>query len=56
MTDGIKKTQAKNNDEIEGAEVEIEILEDKIRHPAKMTEYLGIVIALLSLILQLIQK
>jgi septal ring factor EnvC (AmiA/AmiB activator) len=52
----LTKRQAKYNDEIEDAKEEIDILEDKIKHPAKMTEYLGIVIALLGLILQLIDK
>ncbi len=52
----LTKRQNKKIDQIKDAEVEIEILEDMIRHPAKMTEYLGIVISLLSLILQLIQK
>lgn len=52
----LSKKRAINNDEIEDAEGRIKDIKYWIEHPAKMTEYFGIVIALLSLILQLIQK
>lgn len=59
LINGLSERQAKNNDEIKKAKYKIDYLQDKKKHPAKTTEYIGLILSFLSVIigaLQLIQK